>query len=158
MRLCPVFADPVTYYELLILFKAIPLLCTLIGLPHKWCYLYILWYCYVAGFVTIGYIGGQERLFCSHKTLHLSFLDPSPFSQIMGKHCQLRMYLNCTYILIQHCKTLTYVNYSGVWLCLIKVLQKFKSNLKQLSCKNGCGPKKARVGKPKVAARKWLWW
>ena len=51
---------------------------------HKWCD-FILCYCCVAGFVTVGYVGGQERLFCSHRTLYLSVLEPSVFTQIMGK-------------------------------------------------------------------------
>ncbi|XP_065914487.1 uncharacterized protein [Dysidea avara] len=38
----------------------------------------------LAAFVLIAYVGGQERLFCSHRTLYLSFLEPSVFTQIMG--------------------------------------------------------------------------
>ncbi|XP_065915301.1 uncharacterized protein [Dysidea avara] len=38
----------------------------------------------LAAFVLIGYVGGQERLFCSHRTLHLSFQEPSLFAKIIG--------------------------------------------------------------------------
>ncbi|XP_065890808.1 uncharacterized protein [Dysidea avara] len=38
----------------------------------------------LAIFIMISYIGGQERLYCSHDALHLSILEPSIFTQISG--------------------------------------------------------------------------
>ena len=48
---------------------------------------YIIWLallCFIAIVILIGYMGGHERLHCSHKTLHLSILDPTVFTQITG--------------------------------------------------------------------------
>ena len=35
-------------------------------------------------FIVIGYLA-QEKLFCSHETLHLSVLEPAVFLQISGE-------------------------------------------------------------------------
>ena len=40
-------------------------------------------------FIMISYIGGQETLYCSHETLHISILEPSVFSQISGNQLTL---------------------------------------------------------------------
>jgi len=55
-------------------------------------------YCFVAAFVLIGYVGGQERMYCSHKTLHLSFLEPSVYARILGK-CYIAEIFKCKIIL-----------------------------------------------------------
>lgn len=34
--------------------------------------------------VILTYIGGQERLYCSHETLHLSIQEPTVYTQISG--------------------------------------------------------------------------
>ena len=41
-------------------------------------------FCFVGMVILISYAGGQERLYCSHKTLHLSILEPTVFTQITG--------------------------------------------------------------------------
>jgi len=35
-------------------------------------------------FVLITYIGGQDRLHCSHEALHLAIQEPTVFTQITG--------------------------------------------------------------------------
>jgi len=41
---------------------------------------------FLALFIMISYIGGQETLYCSHETLYLSLLEPSAFSQVAGEY------------------------------------------------------------------------
>jgi len=45
-------------------------------------YVYTLYFVEVVVF--IAYIGGQEKLLCSHETLHLSLLHPTVYTQITG--------------------------------------------------------------------------
>ena len=37
-------------------------------------------------FVLITYIGGQDRLHCSHEALHLAIQEPTVFTQITGTY------------------------------------------------------------------------
>jgi len=39
---------------------------------------------YLACLILITYIGGQERLYCTHKVLIVAYDDPSPFCQASG--------------------------------------------------------------------------
>ena len=38
----------------------------------------------LACFVLISYIGGQERLYCTHEALNVAFDNPSAFCQVSG--------------------------------------------------------------------------
>ena len=38
----------------------------------------------LACFVLITYIGGQERLYCTHEALNVAFDNPSAFCQVSG--------------------------------------------------------------------------
>ena len=51
---------------------------------------------FIALFIMISYIGGQETLYCSHETLHLSILEPSVFTQISGTQlCYVDIVCSC---------------------------------------------------------------
>ena len=50
-------------------------------------------YCIVlACFVLITYIGGQERLYCTHEALNVALEEPSAFCQVAGRQCMLLQY------------------------------------------------------------------
>ena len=37
--------------------------------------------------ILITYIGGQERLYCTHERLTIAYHNPSAFCQVSGMHC-----------------------------------------------------------------------
>ena len=45
---------------------------------------YSMLFAVIGVFVLFAHFGGEELLFCSHRTLLLSIQEPSPFSQAMG--------------------------------------------------------------------------
>ena len=45
-----------------------------------------LWLLYAACFVLITYIGGQERLYCTHEALNVAYDNPSAFCQAAGSY------------------------------------------------------------------------
>jgi len=51
------------------------------------------YYVCVAIFIVITYIGGQEKLYCSHETLYLSMLRPTLFSQMTGSYKRMRSFI-----------------------------------------------------------------